>query len=160
MLPFSEFPFCHICSVKFAFLKRVAHCRNCGVCICKDCTTYWPSIMIPDTYNFKRESSVNVCKSCDWLCHEFRQALLEGDYDRSLALHSTGNVNVYTPFANVKGELFHPVHCVSWAGILIYFSFWSTTWFFQLPRQSLSYHHIQRKIVVTYGIRECQRADC
>jgi hypothetical protein len=28
-----------------------------------------------------------------------------------VALFSTGNVNLYTPFANVKGELFYPVHC-------------------------------------------------
>jgi hypothetical protein len=67
--------------------------------------------MIPETYNIKKESFVNICKSCDWLCNSFRLALLEGSHDRAVALHATGNVNLHTPFANVKGELFYPVHC-------------------------------------------------
>ena len=61
--------------------------------------------MIPDTYNIKNESSVNICKSCDWLCSAFRKAMLDGDFDQAVAIHSTGNVNLVTPFANVKGEL-------------------------------------------------------
>lgn len=67
--------------------------------------------MVPETYNTKKEFFVNVCKSCNWLCNSFRQALLEGKRDEAVALFSTGNVNLYTPFANVKGELFYPVHC-------------------------------------------------
>jgi hypothetical protein len=67
--------------------------------------------MVPETYNTKQEFFVNVCKSCNWLCNSFRQALLEGDRDQAVALFATGNVNLHTPFANVKGELFYPVHC-------------------------------------------------
>lgn len=67
--------------------------------------------MIPDTYNIKREFYPNVCKSCNWLCNAFRIALMDGDRDKAMAIYSTGNVNLYTPFANVKGELFYPVHC-------------------------------------------------
>lgn len=67
--------------------------------------------MIPETYNRKKEFYPNVCKSCDWLCNAFRKALLEGDCDKAMAIFSTGNVNLYTPFANVKGELFYPIHC-------------------------------------------------
>jgi hypothetical protein len=67
--------------------------------------------MVPETYNTKQEFFVNVCKSCNWWCNAFRQALLEGDCDQAVALFATGNVNLYTPFANVKGELFYPVHC-------------------------------------------------
>jgi hypothetical protein len=61
--------------------------------------------MIPDTYNIKKESLVNICKSCDWLCSAFRMALLSGSHDQAVAVHATGNVNLVTPFANVKGEL-------------------------------------------------------
>jgi hypothetical protein len=81
------------------------------VCVCKDCVTQWPIKMIPEPYNTKRELNVNVCKTCDFLCTAFRLALLEGDEDRAIALHATGNVNLHSPFGNVKGELFYPVHC-------------------------------------------------
>jgi FYVE zinc finger len=111
MLPFESNPVCHICSTRFTMFRRPTHCRNCGVCICKDCTSQWPSKMLPDTYNRKKESTVHVCKSCEWLCNEFRLALLQGEFDKSVSLHATGNVNLQTPFANVKGELLYPVHC-------------------------------------------------
>jgi hypothetical protein len=74
--------------------------------------------MIPDTYNHKKEAYVNICKTCDWLCHSFRLALLEGDFDKVIAIHSTGNVNLSSSFANVKGELFYPVHCAVLGGNL------------------------------------------
>jgi len=74
--------------------------------------------MIPDTYNIKKEYFVYACKACDWLCNSFRLALLEGSHDRAVALYSTGNVNLHTPFANVKGELFYPVHCAVLGGNL------------------------------------------
>jgi len=111
LLPFSDNLLCFICEAQFAVFRRPCHCRNCGVCICSGCTVPWPSKMIPDTYNVKKESIVNICKSCDWLCSAFRVSLLEGDHDRSIAIHATGNINLVTPFANVKGELFYPVHC-------------------------------------------------
>lgn len=105
MHPFSKHPACHICSSKFAVFHRPCHCRNCGICVCTNCVLPWPSKMVPETYNIKKESFVNTCKGCDWLCTSFRLALLEGDMDKAIALHSTGNVNLVTPFANVKGEL-------------------------------------------------------
>jgi hypothetical protein len=61
--------------------------------------------MLPATYNIKKEGTVNICKACDWLCSSFRLALLNGDYDKAITLYETGNVNLTTPFANVKGEL-------------------------------------------------------
>jgi hypothetical protein len=61
---------------------------------------------------------VNVCKGCDWLCTTFRLALLERNFDHAVALYSTGNVNINSPFANVKGELFFPVHCAVLGGNL------------------------------------------
>lgn len=105
MLAFSDSPTCFVCEAKFAVFKRPCHCRNCGVCICSGCAAQWPSKMIPDTYNIKKEGMVNICKSCDWLCSAFRLALLEGNRDQAIAIHATGNVNLVTPFANVKGEL-------------------------------------------------------
>lgn len=115
---FADFRFCHICKARFALLRRACHCRNCGVCICKDCCVTWPAKMIPDTYNFKKENVVNACRSCDWLSTSFRLSLLRGDHDRAVSLFSTGNVNLHTPFANVKGELFYPVHCAVLGGNL------------------------------------------
>ena len=61
---------------------------------------------------------VNVCLSCDWLSNGFRLALLEGDQDKAVAIHATGNINLHAPFANVKGELFYPVHCAALGGSL------------------------------------------
>jgi hypothetical protein len=63
--------------------------------------------MLPMTYNIKREGTIiNVCKACDWLCSAFRLALINGDYDKAIALYETGNLNdLTTPFANVKEEL-------------------------------------------------------
>jgi hypothetical protein len=84
--------------------------------MCKECSVAWPFRMIPETYNFKNESLVNVCLSCDWLSTNFRLALLEGDQDKSIAIHATGNINLHTPFGNVKGELFYPVHCAALGG--------------------------------------------
>jgi hypothetical protein len=74
--------------------------------------------MIPDTYNIKKESSVNVCRSCDWLSSNFRLALLQGNQDRAVALHATGNINLHAPFGNVKGELLYPVHSAVLGGSL------------------------------------------
>jgi len=112
MHPFNDNPQCHICQSKFAVFRRPCHCRNCGVCICKNnCSVQWPSKMIPESYNIKKENTVSVCKSCDWLCHSFRLALLEGQFDKAVALHATSNVNLTSPFANVKGEEFFAVHC-------------------------------------------------
>jgi hypothetical protein len=111
MPPFADNPLCHICSAKFAVFRRACHCRNCGVCVCKSCTVQWPAKMIPETYNIKKENIVNACKSCEWLCNSFRLALLEGKFDEAVALHATGNINLTSPFANVKGEEFFPVHC-------------------------------------------------
>jgi len=118
MLPFSDNPDCFSCKVRFAVFRRACHCRNCGVCICSTCATQWPSKMIPETYNIKQKSEINICKSCDWLSSAFRLALLEGNHDEAVALHATGNVNLTTPFANVKGELFYPVHCAILGGNL------------------------------------------
>ncbi|GAX25275.1 hypothetical protein FisN_5Lh359 [Fistulifera solaris] len=111
-------PHCHICNSKFALLRRPCHCRNCGVVVCKECSVNWPSKMIPDTYNIKKESSVNVCGSCDWLSSNFRLALLKGNQDRAVALHATGNINLHAPFGNVKGELLYPVHSAVLGGSL------------------------------------------
>jgi hypothetical protein len=44
--------------------------------------------MVPETYNRKNETTLNVCKSCDWLCNAFRLALLAGDFDKAVALHA------------------------------------------------------------------------
>lgn len=105
MEPFSDHQECSICKLKFNYLRRACHCRNCGVCVCFCCISQWPSTMIPETYNIKDENTVNVCKACNWLCSEFRLALLNGDCDKALALYGKGNINLTNPFANIKGEV-------------------------------------------------------
>ena len=102
---FASNPQCFICQTQFAVFRRACHCRNCGVCVCNSCAVQWPSKMLPATYNIKHEDLVNICNACDWLCSAFRMALLRGDFDKAIALHATGNVNLTTPFANIKGEL-------------------------------------------------------
>ena len=96
---------CTICLAKFAVLRRSHNCRNCGSCICSTCSITWPSKMIPDTYNFKQESSVRICTSCEWLKESFRRALLDGKFDEVLSLYQIGNINIRCPFANNKGEI-------------------------------------------------------
>lgn len=123
MLPFSDNSACFICSGKFAVFRRPSHCRNCGVCICSGCTTTWPSKMIPEMYNLKNESTVNICTSCDWLSNAFKKSLIKGDIEEVIALYGTGNVNVRTPFPagkrDKKGETMHPIHCAVEGGNLI-----------------------------------------
>ena len=116
MLPFDDHKSCQICNAKFALFRRPSHCRNCGVCVCKDCVVAWPSKMVPETFLNKKGNIVNTCRACDWLSTSFRIALLEGNLDKSVAIHGTGNVNLHTPFCNVKGELFFPVHCAVLGG--------------------------------------------
>lgn len=105
MYPFESNPQCFICQHQFAVFRRHCHCRNCGVCICNSCAVQWPSRMLPETYNIKNEDMLNICNACDWLCSAFRRALQQGDADKAIALHATGNVNLTTPFANIKGEV-------------------------------------------------------
>lgn len=113
MLPFTENPVCFLCQGKFAVFRRAGHCRNCGVCVCNNCSTSWPSRMIPDTYNLKKESSVKICKSCDALSKSFKKALLTGNYEDAIALYGTGNINLRTPFpvSSKKDEIMYPIHC-------------------------------------------------
>jgi len=119
MILFSECSNCFICKGKFAVFRRPSHCRNCGVCICSSCTTTWSSKMIPETYNMKKESSIKVCKSCNFLVLAFRRALLDGQYDEAIALYNTGNINLRCPFGNIKGgEVMYPIHCAAEGGNL------------------------------------------
>jgi hypothetical protein len=105
MQPFDENPICYLCKVKFAVFWRPSHCRNCGVCICKSCSTSWPSKMLPETYKKSSSSSAvgvfamtNVCLACDWLVKGFRNALLDGNFVMALELYQTGNLNLRTPY--------------------------------------------------------------
>jgi hypothetical protein len=114
MISFNESPNCFVCKGKFAMFRRAGHCRNCGVCVCNTCSTTWPSRMIPETYNLKKESQVKICKSCNFLSGAFKKALLDGDHEEAIALYGSGNVNLRTPFpqsAKKKDEIMHPIHC-------------------------------------------------
>ena len=114
MLPFTEHPNCQSCNSKFSLFRRASHCRNCGVCVCTTCSTVWPAKMIPDTYNLKKEANVRVCKSCTHLSAGFKKALLDGNYEKAVAVYGTGNVNLRTPFPQMskkKEETMYPIHC-------------------------------------------------
>jgi hypothetical protein len=70
--------------------------------------------MLPETYDTKNESMMNICKSCDWLCSTFRLALLGGHHDQAVTAYATGNVNLVTPFANVSGEILQVFAASQW----------------------------------------------
>jgi hypothetical protein len=109
-----------MCAGKFNLFRRPCHCRNCGVCVCKDCSTTWSAKQIPDTYNLKNKTSVKICKGCDILSSKFKEALLAGNLDDAIDIYVSGNVNLRTPFPerNKKGELIHPVMCAVQGGNL------------------------------------------
>jgi hypothetical protein len=114
MMKLEDFSSCFVCRGKFALFRRACHCRNCGVCVCSACATNWPSKTIPETYNLKKESSVKVCKSCNFLSSAFKKALLDGDYEEAIALYGSGNINLRTPFpqfSNKREEVMYPIHC-------------------------------------------------
>jgi len=77
--------------------------------------------MVPDTYNLKKEANVRVCKSCNHLSASFKKALLDGNYEESVAVYGTGNINLRSPFpqfAKKKEETMHPIHCAVAGGNL------------------------------------------
>lgn len=119
MLPFDENHFCFTCSAQFSVFKRASHCRNCGVCICNNCSVSWNKVCIPETYNIKGESSIKVCKTCDSLSKKFKRALLEADYEGAITIYNTGNINLRCPFVTNKGdEAMLPIHCAVQGGNL------------------------------------------
>lgn len=111
MHPFYPDSNCFSCQTQLGEYCNATLCTNCGVWLRNSCVAPWPSKMLPTTYNVKNIDMLNICNTCDWLCSAFRLALLDGDYDKAISLHATGNVNLTTPFANIKGEVFYPVHC-------------------------------------------------
>ena len=119
MKDFDDHSSCFDCGGKFAFFRRACHCRNCGVCICKiDCSVQWSRQSMPHTYNTKDENIMNVCRSCHQLSILFRDALLSGDEEKVQELYRTGNINLRSPFAHVKGEVLYPIHCAVLGGNL------------------------------------------
>jgi len=128
MHSFDDRPNCHLCKKSFnKILRRPTNCKNCGVCICSNCSVSWPTSMLPPTYicntssRLRNRRLAKVCGACDWLQCEFRQQILSGNLDKAVALHATGNVNSRSPFANTRGESFYPVHCAILSGSLSLF---------------------------------------
>jgi FYVE zinc finger/Zinc finger, C3HC4 type (RING finger) len=115
-----DVPYCFCCKGNFAVFRRAGHCRNCGVCICNNCSVHWQRSWLPDTYNLKHENTLRICISCNALAASFKKALLEGDLEEAIAIYGTGNVNLRTPFpfTNKKDELMYPVHCAVEGGNL------------------------------------------
>lgn len=109
---------CFVCKHDFTSKTRPCHCRNCGVCICEKCSTRWGARMVPKTYISHAFHTVRVCKSCDWLSNAFCLALLQGRYDDAVKIFDTGNVNLRTTFADIRGESMFPVHCCTLGGNL------------------------------------------
>ena len=120
MQSFDDNPICSVCNAKFALFRRPCHCRNCGVCICANCATTWPSRMFPPTFVRKNDKSVlNVCIACDWVQTSFREALLTGNRQAAEDLYATGNVNIRSPFCLEKNaEEPFPIHLAVLGGNL------------------------------------------
>lgn len=120
MLPFKENPSCEMCDSKFSMFRRPSHCRNCGICICNNCSVNWTKANMPDTYNMKNENYVKVCRSCNTLSKQFKDALLSANYEHAQVLYNTGNINLRCPFMKAKGgEAMLPIHCAAEGGSLI-----------------------------------------
>jgi len=122
MLPFDQNSVCFMCDRKFAIFRRASHCRNCGVCICNACSVSWPSKMVPETYNLKKEKTVKICMSCEMLNVSLKEALLKGNFESIITLYGTGNVNLRNPFplskSDKKDEVMYPIHCAAVGGKL------------------------------------------
>lgn len=102
LLPFDKNSHCFICESKFTVIRRAAHCRNCGMCVCNSCSTRWSKHMIPETYNTKNQSSVKTCNTCNYLTTAFRHAILNGNFELAQRVYMTGNINLRCPFINIK----------------------------------------------------------
>ena len=97
---------CQICKKKFGkVFRKPWHCKNCGVCVCNKCTVLWPAPLLPKTFNMTRARKVHVCLACNWLHDEFRVSLLNGEFERAVELHGTGNLNLRSPFSKLHGEI-------------------------------------------------------
>ncbi len=107
MHSFEDYKNCFICKRKFhKVMRRPSNCRNCGVCVCSQCSTNWPRAMLPETYQWRKSKRyAKVCFACDWLNDTFRLSLMDGDHDKALALYCTGNVNLRCPFAKTKHDI-------------------------------------------------------
>lgn len=110
----ADHSFCQGCRQEGTF----RHCRNCGVNLCDACSTKWGLRMIPKTYLLYPTTWVRVCRACDWLSNAFCMALLQGRYEDAIRIHSTGNVNLRTSFADIRGEACFPIHCAVIGGNL------------------------------------------
>jgi FYVE zinc finger len=111
---------CFICKEYFTAKQRHFNCRNCGVCVCEKCCPRWVKKGLPKTY-FKSDyqaTTVRCCKSCIWISNSFCFSLLKGRYQDVLKLYQTGNVNLRTSFADIRGESMFPVHCCTLGGNL------------------------------------------
>ena len=76
--------------------------------------------MIPKTYVHPayHAQTVRVCKSCDWLSNAFCLALLQGRFQDAVKIVESGNVNLRSCFADIRGESMFPVHCCTLGGNL------------------------------------------
>lgn len=126
--PTDTFPSCFMCKSRFPrkstgssstrrFLFQ--NCRNCGVAVCRSCCVAWSQRMIPKTYMMTdNQTSVRVCKSCDWLGNAFCIALLKGRLEDAKSLFAAGNVNLRSSYPDIRGEAMFPVHCAVIGGNL------------------------------------------
>jgi hypothetical protein len=68
---------------------------------------------------FRLHNFLPVCLACDWLAHSFQNALLSGNYALAVDLHSTGNVNLRSPYwLDKKEEAMYPIHLATIGGNL------------------------------------------
>lgn len=108
---------CVICFCTEGIFNKLHHCRNCGYYVCKKCSSKsWPSTMVPTTY-INKENYIRVCDSCSCLAEAFVDGLVTGDMTKTMAIFSSGNVNLYCPFSIYKSAPY-PVHLAAQGGNL------------------------------------------
>ena len=88
---------CAICNFRFGMFRQGHHCRNCGYIICNNCSDKrWPSSMLPATY-YNNEKVVRICFGCNFLMEKFVDALRHGNYESSIRIYNSGNINLHNP---------------------------------------------------------------
>ncbi|KAJ1424149.1 hypothetical protein B484DRAFT_305059, partial [Ochromonadaceae sp. CCMP2298] len=107
---------CSSCAEAFTPYLPALNCHNCGVVVCGDCSDeLWTRAMLPDTFFNPKEDKPRTCTHCNDLCDELFYALKAGDLEHVRALHASGNVNLYQPFA-LHTDAPYAVHCAAASG--------------------------------------------
>ena len=105
--PDDEILQCNACSIKFDWIIRRHHCRNCGRIFCQDCSTF--KLLLPQ--EFGERDPQRVCKLCanNLLIKQASLSINIANHMRTNSIHiGTGNFNIRRylnlPFSKTLGS--------------------------------------------------------